>query len=119
MKITNEVERKEFLAALADPRNVMMLFYGDPNPRAQALDAKTAQLLPNPNWKICWLTDLSILDGTEIKGVSMTQEEYVTLSTVREDGTRKVKRGRVEKLFQGNGQVSTIFLRKAFTDSSL
>lgn len=119
MKVTNEAEKSEFLSALADPRSVIMLLYGDPNPKAQAVDDKAAQLLADSNWKVCWLTDLSVLVGTEIKDLSVTPEEYVTLSTVRESGPRIQKRGKIGKLFQGNGQVSAMFLRKAFTDSSL
>lgn len=120
MKITNAEEKAALVDTFADPKNTVLLLFADP---AQVISQihETAEkvVLSNPDWKIFWVTDNTLLSDQEKHKWYGADNQYVTFSREDESGERIKKCGTLSSLFLYSGKPSPISIRKTFTDARL
>lgn len=119
MKITNIADKAVLDQALVDPRTTLLLVNGD-NPKVSAIHAKAETIDLDPDWKIFWVADVSILSSNEKAQLCGTDSQYVTLSSMNESGERERMVKSVDSLcLVTSGKPSVMSIKKAFTDARL
>ena len=119
MKITTADEKIELVDAFANPKNTVLLLFTESNPVISQIHEKAMEVISDPDWKIFWVADNTLLSDKEKQDWYGAENQYVTLSCMDDSGERTKKTGAVSSLCMSSGKPSVISIKKAFTDARL